>query len=104
QFALVDSRRLRDVLHPDTVQPGRWLPGERAGRIDHLHCDSRPTRLPNVPHGIMPPARVRSENAAAFAIARARYHDRGGTARVLRDSVRQVRAELRPAPELPRQA
>ena len=33
----------------------RRLPGERAGRIDDLHRDSRATRLPDLPDGIMPP-------------------------------------------------
>ena len=102
RFAPVDSRRLRHVLHADSVQPGRQLPGERAGRIDHLHRDSRATRLPDLPDGIVPAAVVRSEDAAGFAIAGARHHDPGGPAGLLRGAVREVRAELRPAAELSR--
>src|SRR5262249_31586058 len=101
QFAAVDPRRLQHVLHADSIQCGRRLPGERAGRIDDLHLDSRATRLPDLLDGIMPPAVVRSEDAAGFAIARARHHYQGGPAVLLRISVREVRAELRSAPELP---
>src|SRR5262249_17936610 len=101
QFAAVDPRRLRHVLHADSIQCGRRLLGERAGRIDHLHRDSRATRLPDLLDGIMPPAVVRSEDAADWAIARTRHHDQGGPASILRGPVREVRAELRPAPKLP---
>ena len=54
RFALVDSRRLRNVLHADSIQPDRQLPGERAGRIDDLHRDSRAVRFPHLPDGIVP--------------------------------------------------
>jgi hypothetical protein len=49
QFAPVDSRRLRHVLHADSIQCSRRLPGERAGRIDDLHRDSHGNWLPNLP-------------------------------------------------------
>ena len=55
----------------------RRLPGERAGRIDHLHRDSRAVRLPDLPDGILPAAGVRSEDAAGVAIAGARHHASG---------------------------
>jgi hypothetical protein len=73
-----------------------------ANNIDDLHRDSRATRLSDLPDGAMPPAVVRSEDAAGLAIARARHHDQGGPARFLPVSVCEVRTELRPAAELPR--
>ena len=56
RFALVDSRRLRDVLHADSIQPDRQLPGERARRLDDIHRDSRAVRLPHLPDRILPAA------------------------------------------------
>ena len=41
------------------------------------------TRLPDLPDRILPPAVVRSEDAAGVAVAGARHHDPGGPARLL---------------------
>ena len=72
-----DSRRLRHVLHADSVQPGRGFPDQRAGRIHDVHGDAGTARLPDLPDRIVPAAGVRSEDAAGVGIAGPQHHAQG---------------------------
>ena len=96
------ARRLRHVLHADPHQRGRELPGQRPRRPDDLHRRPRAVRISDLPD--LRPHQLRPEGAAALAAPGARHHDPGRAAGLLPGAVRPVRAELRPAPELPRQA
>ena len=98
----VDPRRLRHVLHADPHQRGRQLPGERPGRADHLHRGPRAARLPDLPDRACLRCRSIRARCRPRSCRRATSRSRPGQRAILPGPVRAVRAELRPAPELPR--
>ena len=101
--ALVDSRRLRDVLHADPRQRARQRADRRPRRHRHLHRDARADRLPDLPDRTVPAGAARSADAAARRSSRrATSRSAPGSADFYQHAVRDLRAELRPAAELPR--
>ena len=88
RFAPGGSRRLRHVLHADSIQPDRGLVDQRAGRIHDLHGDAGAARLPDLLDGIVSAAVVRSEDAARVGIARPQHHAPGRPGGLLPDAVR----------------
>ena len=96
------ARRLRPLLHADSIEPGGRVAPERPRRLHQLRRDARAAWLPDLPDRAVR-CRWRSiPGAAGVAVAGARHHDQGGPAGVLHRAVRAVRAELQPAAELRR--